>query len=131
MRGEKSAGGMDCPAPENRLKRKTIARWFWVMIFCLTASLAHAQTYYVTPSGEDFNRGTEAAPFRTITRALSVIGTIPGAGADQTVEVAAGTYNESVMFNLPSGASWDQPFTLRARPGDVVTIKAYGEVNVY
>jgi len=131
MRSEKSAGGMDCPAPENRLKRQIFSRWFWVIIFCLTASVAHAQTYYVSPSGEDSNPGTEAAPFRTINRALSVIGTIPGAGAGQTVEVAAGTYNESVTFNLPSGSSWDQPFTLRARPGDVVTIQAYGEVNVY
>ena len=117
MRREKSAGGVDCPTPENRLKRKIIARWFWVMIFCLTASLAHAQTYYVSPSGEDSNPGTAAAPFRTISRALDVIGTIPGAGAGQTVEVAAGTYNEGIIFNLPSGSSWDRPFTLRARPG--------------
>ena len=39
------------------------------------------------------------------------------------MEVAGGTYNESLYFNIPSGISWDQPFTLRARPGDVVIIK--------
>src|SRR5690348_5994343 len=100
-------------------------------IFCLTASIAHAQTYYVSPSGEGSNPGTAAAPFRTINRALSVIGTIPGAGAGQTVDVGAGTYNEAVMFNLPSRSSWDRPFTLRTRQGDVVTIQASDEVNVY
>src|SRR6478672_1762369 len=118
MRREKSAGGVDCPARANHLKRTILSRWFWVTIFCLMASAAHAQTYYVSPSGEDSNPGTAAAPFRTISRALDVIGTIPGAGAGQTVEVASGTYNEAIMFNLPSGSSWDRPFTLRARPRD-------------
>lgn len=131
MRREKSVRAMDDSATEIHWKRKIIARFIWVMTFCLTAAVAHAQTYYVSPSGEDSNPGTAASPFRTINRALSVIGTIPGSGAGQTVEVAAGTYNEAIMFNLPSGSSWDRPFTLRARPGDVVTIKADGEVNIY
>src|SRR6185436_609149 len=125
-RENNSPAGVDCPAPENHLKRKIIPRWFLAIIFCLMASAAHAQTYYVSPSGEDSNPGTAAAPFRTISRALDVIGTIPGAGAGQTVEVASGTYNEAIMFNLPSGSSWDRPFTLRARPRDQVTIHAYG-----
>src|SRR5690349_18662988 len=122
-RENNSPAGVDCPAPENELKRKIIPRWFWVIIFCLMASVVHAQTYYVSPSGEDSNPGTAAAPFRTISRALDVIGTFPGAGADQVVEVSAGTYNEALIFNLPSGASWDHPFTLRARSGDTVTIQ--------
>src|SRR5689334_21091614 len=103
-RENNSPAGVDCPARENHVKRKILSRWGWMMVFCLTASLPHAQTYYVSPSGEDSNPATAAAPFGTINRALSVIGTVPGAGADQTVEVVAGTYNESVMFNLPSGS---------------------------
>jgi hypothetical protein len=35
------------------------------------------------------------------------------------------------MFNLPSGNSWDQPFTLRAKPGEAVTIQGSGETNMY
>jgi parallel beta-helix repeat protein len=112
-------------------KGRNLQQLFWVMTICVMASVAHAETYYVSPSGADSNLGTAAAPFQTISRALAVIGTVRGAGAGQVVEVAGGTYNETLIFNLPSGTSWDRPFTLRARPGEVVTIRGDGETNVY
>jgi parallel beta-helix repeat protein len=112
-------------------KRPNLQQLFWVMSICLMVSVAHAETYYVSPGGADSNPGTADAPFQTISRALAVIGTVPGAGAGQAVEVAGGTYNESLIFNLPSGTSWDQPFTLFARRGEVVTIRGDGETNVY
>ena len=40
--------------------------------FCLVGSLGFAQeqaTFYVAPTGNDANPGTEAAPFKTITKA--------------------------------------------------------------
>ena len=135
MRREKnSAGAWVCPASADTIDKSKIGfagRLLWVIAICLFASLAHAETYYVNPNGSDSNPGTAAAPFRTINRALGFIGTAPGAGAGQVVEVAAGTYNESLMFDLPSGISWDQPFTLRARAGDVVTIKGDNSLNVF
>src|SRR5262249_4440680 len=79
----------------------------------------------------DSNPGTATKPFRTINAALRSVRTAPGAGAGAIVEVAGGTYNETLIFNLPSGTSWDQPFTLQAKAGDVVTIKGDGEANVY
>jgi parallel beta-helix repeat protein len=67
----------------------------------------------------------------TISAALACIGTSPGAGAGLTVEVSAGTYVESITNNLPSGTSWSAPFTLRAKSGDIVTIRANAQSNVY
>ncbi len=108
-----------------------LRRLLLVFVLCLAPSLAQAVTYYVSPNGSDSNRGTADAPFRTINAALHIIGTAPGAGAGAIVEVAGGTYNETLIFNLPSGTSWGQPFTLQAKAGDVVTIKGDGEANVY
>jgi hypothetical protein len=62
---------------------------------------------------------------------MACIGISPGAGAGKIVEIAAGTYAESITNNLPSGTSWSAPFTLRARSGDVVTIRANAQSNVY
>jgi parallel beta-helix repeat protein len=100
-------------------------------IVCLVPLAVGAADYYVAPYGADTNPGTPEAPFRTITAALVKVGSSQGAGAGSSVEVAAGTYTETLMFNLPSGTSWDQPFTLRARPGEIVTIQGSGETNIY
>ncbi|MDL2354362.1 MAG: right-handed parallel beta-helix repeat-containing protein [Pseudomonadota bacterium] len=60
-----------------------------------TATAVTASTYhlYVATTGADTNAGTQASPFRTITKAASV------AKASTTVHVAAGTYNETVKTN--------------------------------
>src|ERR1051325_7432647 len=106
MRREiKSASKLDCPAPVN-LSLRAVQRCVWVVALCIS-SIVHAETYYVSPTGKDSNPGTEAAPFRTINQALGVIGTAPESGADVVVEVAGGTYNEALIYNLPSGSSWD------------------------
>ena len=68
--------------------------------------------------------------FPTITAALADIGTIPGDGAGHIVEVYNGTYDESINNNLPSGNSWNVPFTLRVAPGNIATIKHSGERNI-
>ena len=132
QREKNSAGVLVCAASAETInKAGCVGRLLWAMAICLFASLAHADTYYVNQSGSDSNAGTANAPFRTISQALSFIGTAPGGGAGQAVEVAGGTYNEGLLFNLPSGISWDQPFTLRARAGDVVTVKGNNIGNVY
>jgi parallel beta-helix repeat protein len=47
------------------------------------------------------------------------------------VEVSAGIYTETIRNTLPSGMSWASPFTLRAKTGDIVTIKASSESNIF
>src|SRR5207247_1372631 len=99
--------------------------------FLALASSASAATYYVSKNGFDSNPGTQAQQFLTIGKALSVVGTSAGAGAGKTVEVAAGIYAESLSNVFPSGTSWNAPFTLRAKSGDSVTIKANSDHNIY
>lgn len=62
--------------------------------------------YYVSPTGNDNNAGTAAAPWRTLAKAASLAG--PGA----TVIVKAGQYNETLM-PLNSGTA-DNPITFRS-----------------
>ena len=75
------------------------------------------QTYYVATYGNDTNPGTEEQPFRTINQGVSILG--PG----DTLFVKSGTYAESLYDVIPSGTSWANPVTLKAYPGDMVTIK--------
>jgi hypothetical protein len=54
---------------------------------------------YVATTGSDSNSGTQAAPFRTISKAGTV------ALPNTTVHVAPGTYNENVVTNTSGTAS--------------------------
>ena len=58
---------------------------------------AHAATYYVAPTGNNSNPGTENKPFRTIAYAVSTM------VAGDTTYVMDGTYNEGVIQFKRSG----------------------------
>jgi len=58
---------------------------------------AHAATYYVAPTGNNSNPGTENKPFRTIAYAVSTM------VAGDTTYVMDGTYNEGVIRFQRSG----------------------------
>ena len=92
-------------------------------------------SYYVGKNGSNSYSCSQArsssTPKLTIGAALACIGSSPGAGAGQTVEVSAGTYTEPIGYSsqydpFPSGTSWNAPFTLQARAGDLVTIRSNG-----
>lgn len=71
---------------------------------------AQAVTYYVAPNGNDANSGTEARPFRTITKGAAVL------RAGDTTYVKDGTYQETaprIYFGGTEGA----PVKLMAYPG--------------
>jgi plastocyanin/regulation of enolase protein 1 (concanavalin A-like superfamily) len=69
-------------------------------------------TYYVATTGNDANAGTDAAPFRTIQKAVSIVN--PG----DTVLVKAGTYTGSLLFTRSGAAN------------AYITIKNYQNDNV-
>jgi hypothetical protein len=56
-------------------------------------------SYYVSPSGNDSNPGTQSQPFATISKAASVA--TPGT----TVHVASGTYTQAVVTNTSGTAT--------------------------
>jgi hypothetical protein len=84
------------------------------------SSVAHAQvsagsTYYVSPDGSDTAAGTEAAPFRTIQKAASLV------DAGDTVVVRAGTYaGFQLGWGFPQSGTATRPITFKADPGAVI-----------
>src|SRR5947207_1706885 len=93
----------------------------------LGAQVGEAATYYVATTGSDSNTCVQAqtpsTPKQTINAALNCLGTAAYAGAGHTVEVAAGTYTETINNNLPGGSSWSAPFTLKAATLGTVTLQ--------
>ncbi|MEP7290098.1 MAG: right-handed parallel beta-helix repeat-containing protein [Chloroflexota bacterium] len=83
----------------------------------LTGQANPPHVYYTATTGKDSAAGTEAEPFRTITKGVSVL--IPG----DTLLVKAGVYAETFDGDIPSGDSWNSPVTLKTFPGDKVTIR--------
>ena len=70
-------------------------------------------TYYVSPTGNDSNPGTNAAPWLTIQHAASTV------AAGSTVYVEPGTYNESINVTV-SGTS-SAPITFIGQTGAIVS----------
>ena len=70
-------------APACSLRRAFAA----VSLFTLLAASAPAATWYVSPTGSDSNSGTQASPFKSITKAQSV------ASSGDTVTIRGGTYS--------------------------------------
>ncbi len=73
---------------------------------------APAATWYVSPGGNDSNNGSQGAPWLTVSKAAST------ASAGDTVNLAAGTYNENVAFNNSGGVS--SPITFLGANGVVI-----------
>lgn len=69
-------------------------------------------TYYVALTGNDSNTGSEASPFQTLAKGVSVLK--PG----DTLLINPGTYNEHLGWcgvgSVPGGNSWDSPVTIAA-----------------
>jgi len=75
---------------------------------------ASAAAYYVATNGNDGARGSVEAPFRTITRASSVVK--PG----DVVNVRGGTYSEAVRISAEGTAA--ARIIVRAMPGEAVIL---------
>jgi parallel beta-helix repeat protein len=80
--------------------------------FGVSLAAAVEKTYYVASDGNDLYPGTEAQPFRTMKKGVSVLK--PG----DTLYVKKGTYvGSSQLRGIPSGSSWAAPVTIAAYPG--------------
>jgi hypothetical protein len=89
-----------------------------VAILASGALPAQAATRFVSTSGNDKNPGTQARPWRSISKAAAVLA--PG----DTVRVQAGTYKEHVAPARSGRAG--QPITYAADPAGSVTLDGQG-----
>jgi hypothetical protein len=80
----------------------------------LTAENVHCTDYYVAPSGNNSNPGTQALPWKTVTRAANTL------IAGDTVYIASGTYQERVIPTHSGSAGNYIHFTIQ--PAAVVII---------
>lgn len=64
-----------------------------MFVFSLSASQVSASTYFVSPSGNDSNNGSQGTPFRTFQKSVSVLN--PG----DELKLNPGTYNEKLNIN--------------------------------
>jgi parallel beta-helix repeat protein len=91
------------------------------ILLVLTTFAAHAaDTYYVALTGVDTNPGTEALPFRTITKAVNLLNE-----ADDRVYVKAGLYNERVLVYDKHGSA-TLPIRIQGFGTDVPIIDGTG-----
>ena len=88
-----------------------------VFAIMMTAKAATAADYYVAPDGWDGAPGSAWAPFQTVNYGVAFLA--PG----DTLWVRGGVYDESLMYNVPSGTSWENKVTVAAYPGEIVTLR--------
>src|SRR5271163_198119 len=74
-------------------------------------------SFYVSPTGNDANSGTQALPWRTVQHAADT------ARAGSTVNVRGGTYEERVSINA-SGNANEGYITFRGYPGETAVLDA-------
>lgn len=82
----------------------------------VTATSGGTAIHYVSPSGNDSNPGTRAAPWRRVGYAADV------AGAASTVIIMGGNYSEDVKLSASGGAG--SPISFRSDGTDTVTIRS-------
>ena len=93
-------------------------------VLCLAGTLALAAdqaTFYVAPSGNDSNDGSEASPFKTITAAQKAVRAINGTmTGDIVVYLREGTYSltNTVNFTEADGGKDGHYVRYKAYPGE-------------
>jgi len=93
-----------------------------VLILSLLAGTLHAADYHVSKSGDNGNKGSQAEPFKTISKAAE------SAQPGDTITVHAGIYRERI--NPPrGGTSDDRRIVYQAAPGEKVVVKGSEQVT--
>ena len=88
-------------------------------MFIRPVPVAAGTAYYVGPSGDDSNPGTQDQPWKTIQHAID------SAGTGDTIYIRAGVYAESIQLHR-SGQE-GSPITLANYGGETVTIDGGGD----
>jgi len=87
---------------------------------------AQAATFHVSPSGDDANAGTPAAPFATIARAQDAVrqAVVAGLTEDVTVVIGGSTYYlpEGLKFGPGDGGTVAHAVTYAAAPGEAAIL---------
>jgi hypothetical protein len=99
-----------------RQQQRLLAALFLIG-YASSAGVVQSANYYVSKTGSNSNPGTTASPFLTINYGVSRL------SAGDTLWVRAGVYDESLIYNVPSGASWTNKVRIAASPGAVVTMR--------
>lgn len=92
--------------------------------------MPHGVVFYVATTGSVEGTGTAEDPFGSIARGLSALST------GDTLCIRGGEYEESINTSWPanqalaSGASWEQPVTIRAYPGERAVLRPSVGSNV-
>ena len=89
------------------------------IMFIRPVPVAAGTAYYVGPSGDDSNPGTQDQPWKTIQHAID------SAGTGDTIYIRAGVYAESIQLHR-SGQE-GSPITLANYGGETVTIDGGGD----
>jgi len=99
---------------------------FLFVIFFLSATPAFATTYYVSPSGNDSNQGTQSQPFQTIGKAQDTVRTKIQQGfvEPMMVYLRAGTYaiTTPLTFTIADSGTAQYGITYQSYPGEQAVI---------
>ncbi|MGG9972179.1 right-handed parallel beta-helix repeat-containing protein [Ferruginibacter sp. SUN002] len=79
----------------------------FLIIGFITPDYLEAQTYYVSTTGNDANAGTEAAPFKTLTQALTKVtsSTTASSVSGITIYMRGGVYPSAATISIGSSKS--------------------------
>jgi len=107
---------------------KPIGCLFFALFLISSCGETSTMKYYVSPSGDDSNKGSPDAPFRTITKARDHIRSLSEADRKRDVEVIlrGGTYliREPIVFNLIDGGNGKHSVRYRAAEGEIPVISS-------
>ena len=106
-----------------RVHLKTVRRFLLgsSVVVCLGGDVAHAATYHVAKNGNDGNTCVQAQS--TSTPKVTIAGGLKCLVAGDTLLIRAGTYDEGINNNVPSGTSWSSKVRIAAYSGETVWLR--------
>lgn len=84
------------------------------LVYFNTTTIVAATTFFVSPAGNDSNNGSEATPFKTISKGISVV------QAGDTLEVASGIYSN---FSVSKSGDAGYPITIRGNNSIITNVQ--------
>jgi hypothetical protein len=92
--------------------------WGLFVVWALAAGVAHAATYYISPTGNDSSAGTEAQPWATFNRAWNTV------ARGDTLVLLDGVYYQTLTPRLP--APDGRYITVRAKNEGLAVLDGQG-----